>query len=351
MPIYPRGSTYLVSIGSGSNRIRRSCKTLEEAQLVEKRELLIREGVIEAPKQSSTRFKSGTQGVGSLETLKDAYRLTIRDTWSQLKSTASIKAAGHILDMLGDDTPVKEITTATIRELVDEMEDMGNTGATINKKLSALSMMLKTAADEGWIDTLPRIKRRSQGTHRVRWLDVEEELKVLNMCDKLGFSALKDFVICAMDTGFRKSELLNFRSNQYRDGRLHLHPDETKTSKPRSVPATDRVHDILMSRRHNARTFNDLTHNKLRDAWDYVRAELGKTDDPQFVVHMLRHTCASRLAMQDKSAQFIQEWMGHATPLTTARYMHLAPAKLKEGKAALEEYRRVNQPFPVAVNQ
>ena len=74
--------------------------------------------------------------------------------------------------------------------------------------------------------------------------------------------------------------------------------------------------------------------------WDTLRYALGKADDPQFVIHMLRHTCASRLAMQDKPAQFIQEWMGHTTPLTTARYMHLAPAKLREGKEALENYRR-----------
>jgi integrase len=154
----------------------------------------------------------------------------------------------------------------------------------------------------------------------------------------------------AIDTGFRRMELLNFESKQYRNEMLHLHPDETKTSKARSIPATSRVDAIIQARRGNERVFHDLNAYSLRTQWDVVRAALGKTEDPQFVVHMLRHTCASRLAMQDKTAQFIQAWMGHATPLTTARYMHLAPGKLKEGKEALEQYKSEHVPFLRAAN-
>lgn len=351
MPIYQRGGTYQVSIGSGKDRWRKNFKTLEEAQKAEKVQLLIREGVIEAPKPVLERPVRTTQGATPKYTLGEAYRLTVRDTWSHRKSDAGVKQGAIVLRMLGEDTPVKDITTSVIREMVDELADTGAVGQTINHKLSALSMMLKTAADEGWIETMPRIKRRTPGSHRVRWLDTEEEAQLLQACEKLGLLALRDYIVVAIDTGFRRNELMEFQVKDYRHGMLHLYPEQTKTSKPRSIPATDRVDDIIQRRATNNRLFDDLTLHTLRSQWALVREALGKLEDPQFVVHMLRHTCASRLAMQDKPAQFIQQWMGHATPLTTARYMHLAPGKLKEGKSALEDYRKSNPGHLRLVNE
>lgn len=330
----------MVSVGSGTNRYRQNFRTKEEAEIAERKEILYRKGIIDRTERPQGAPQDVTLSNPHGHTLRAAFKLTCRDMWSQRKSDASIKAGTRVLKALGEDTLCSAVTTQVIREMIDEMEDVGNTGATINKKLSALSMMLKTAADEGWIETMPRIKRRANGTHRVRWLDVDEEQQVLYKTEQLGLLSLKDFIICAIDTGFRRGELMNFKVADYRDGMLHLHPDETKTSKARAVPATDRVHEIIVNRRHNTKLFDEFTENKIRMHWDTLRYALGKADDPQFVIHMLRHTCASRLAMQDKPAQFIQEWMGHTTPLTTARYMHLAPAKLREGKEALENYRR-----------
>lgn len=337
MPIYQRGGSFLLSIGSGSDRVRKSFKTYAEAQEQEQIELLIRKGALPKPEKTIEKSK----GVSKGHSLIEAYRLTVQDVWSQNKTKSHEKTAKIVLRVIGDDTPVTDITTSLIRELVEEFEDQGNTGGTINSKLSALSMMLKTAADEGWLESLPRIKRRSPGTHRIRWLDAEEELEVLNMCEKLGLTALRDYIIVAIDTGFRRNELLEFRVKEFRGGMLNLHPDETKTSKARAIPPTDRVLDIIERRSNYVRLFDDFTAYGLRSHWNCLREAMGKLEDPQFVVHMLRHTCASRLAMQDKSAQFIQAWMGHATPLTTARYMHLAPGKLKEGAQALDDFRKM----------
>lgn len=344
MPIYERGSAWLVSVGSGKDRFRKSYKTYADAVLAEKRQLLIIEGVIEAPKPVLETISQGSLGGSSLKTLRDAYELTVKDVWSQRKTANQPRIARYVMDALGWDTPVEKITTSVIREMVDEFEDAGNEGSTVNGKLSALSMMLKTAADEGWIESLPRMKRRSPGDHRIRWLDAEEELEILNTCLKLGMPDLHDFVVVAVDTGFRRMELLRFKVREYRNGMLNLHPDETKTSKARSVPATQRVKDVIARRSHREFLFGDLSPTSLRHRWERMRFALGKQDDPQFVVHMLRHTCASRLAMEDKSAQFVQAWMGHATPITTARYMHLAPSKLFEGVSALDGFRSKNQP-------
>lgn len=340
MPIYERGNSFLVCVGAGKDRYRKTFKTHKEAVIAEKREILVREGVIERKEAAPEPLRKATKG----HTMSDAYDLAKADVWSQNKCNASVNVAKRVLNSMGWDTLVKDVGTALIRELVEEWEDAGNAGGTVNSKLSAISVMLKCAADEGWIEGLPRIKRRSPGTHRIRWMDFNEELKALNLCDQLGLLALKDYIQVAIDTGFRKMELMDFQVKEFHHGMLHLHPDETKTSKPRSIPATQRVKDIIEKRKHNTRLFDDLTPTTLRTHWQVIREAMGKTEDPQFVVHMLRHTCASRLAMQDKSPQFIQDWMGHASPLTTARYMHLAPGKLREGAEALDQYRTASQP-------
>jgi len=341
MPIYKRGSTFLLSVGSGDDRIRKSFKTLREAELAEKRLELIKEGVIEAPEGTATPPKK----VGVGHTMQEAFDLAMTDVWSQNRSMTCVRVATRVLTSMGADTKVKDVTTSLVRELIEEWEDAGNTGGTVNTKLSAISVMLKCSADEGWIENLPRIKRRSPGAHRLRWMDFNEELNALNLCDQLGLLALKDYIQVAIDTGFRKMELLGFRVKEYHHNMLHLHPKDTKTATPRSIPATLRVKEIIAKRGNHDKLFDDLTPCQLRDQWDYIRTELGMKDDPQFVVHMLRHTCASRLAMQDKSAKFIQDWMGHSSPLTTAKYMHLAPGKLLEGADALDQYRANSQPM------
>lgn len=343
MTIFQRGNSWVVTVGSGDDRFRKSFKTHEEALKSEATQKAVRAGVIDA-QEAPQKARSGTSlGVSVGKTLMDAYRLTMKDTWSHQKSNHQPRNAERVMKVMGSNTPVTDITTAMIRDMVDEFSEE-NDGSTINRKLSALSMLLKTAADEGWIDALPRIKRRPEGDHRLHWLDAEDELQLLNMCDRLNFGDLKDFVVMAIDTGFRRSELLGFMVKEYRRGHLHLHPEDTKTSKARSIPATDRVKEIIARRSNNERVFDGFSHPQLSKRWESVRVALGKKENPEYVIHMLRHTCASRMAMQDKSAQFIQMWMGHASPMTTSRYMHLAPSKLEEGTKALDDFRRQSKP-------
>jgi integrase len=341
MAIHKRGESYVVTIGSQEERYRKSFKTLADAVKAEKLEEAIRLGVVKSSQSLVDRKRTSLSPLQLSQTLRRAYELTLRDTWSQNKSNAHIKSAMPVLKFFGDDMPVSEINSQLIREMVEELEDTyGNVGSTVNAKLSALSMMLKTACQEQWLETIPYFKRRSEGTHRIRWYDAEEELRMLATCKQLGLLALADFIICAIDTGFRRMELLDFRVKEYRHNLMVLHPDETKTSKARSVPPTLRVVKIIQSRSLNDRLFDDLTPQTLRTQWDSMRSVMNMSKDPQFVVHTLRHTCASRLAMSNQTAQFIQMWMGHATPLTTARYMHLAPNKLLEGTNALDDYRK-----------
>jgi integrase len=73
--------------------------------------------------------------------------------------------------------------------------------------------------------------------------------------------------------------------------------------------------------------------------WDRLRSHLNLDHDKQFVVHALRHTCASRLIQRGVPLAVVQKWMGHKAIQTTLRYAHLAPDSLRVAMEALEQER------------
>ena len=58
--------------------------------------------------------------------------------------------------------------------------------------------------------------------------------------------------------------------------------------------------------------------------------------------HVLRHTCASRLAQNGVDIKRIQEFLGHRTLAMTMRYAHLAPKHLEVCAEALDEINKLH---------
>ena len=336
MTIYRRGASFVVSVGSGADRFRGSYAKRPDAERAELEEQLRRKALQAGEKAPTSHAKRGD----GRKTLLEAYERTLRLHWKGEKAEKTHRInATAVLKCLGEDTAVADITPEDITEMVIELEDQGNSGSTVNKKLSCLSMMLKTAKAQwpGCLQELPAIIRRKEGKHRIRWMDAAEETKALELCDTFGLEDLKDYIVVAIDTGFRRGELLGFQPRDYNNGLLVLHDGETKSDKARAIPATSRVHAIIQRRSSQPTLFEGLTVHRLRWQWVQLKAHMGLEADPQFVVHMLRHTCASRMVQRGVPLAVVQKWMGHATITTTMRYAHLAPSSLMQAKDALEQ--------------
>lgn len=331
MPIYERSGGFMVSVGSGANRYREAFRTRKEAEVAEL-EALARQKASGSPlKRPTTVQPKVPQGY----TLKDAHDLAWRLQWSQSKDQDTHRDnCRKIFRDLRPAMLLSEITPDTLLELVEKWEDQGNSGATVNRAMSHLSVMLKLAKGRGWIDSVPEVPRRREGEHRIRWLSEAEEVKLLNLCAHLGLTELHDFIVVAVDTGFRRGELLGLTPRDYVNGMLHLW--QTKNGKPRAVPVTQRVAAILEARAEERKVFK-LSVETVHNQWQRVRHLMGLDDDPQFVIHMLRHTCASRLVQRGVPLAVVQAWMGHTTIMTTMRYAHLAPSNLQVAKDALEQ--------------
>lgn len=333
MAVYPKGNKFMASVGAGANRIRKTFNTQAEAEAWE---------VVEESKRTAAAVvlveQSRIAAAPKCWTLQEAFDQTLRHVWTgRPGGRKAVINAKQALSFFGADTPTSAITANWIVEWMEELQDeQENSGATCNKKLSALSVMLKRASEFGGLETLPRMKRYKENQHRIRWFSDGEERAMLAMCRQLGLMDLHDFIVVGIDTGFRRTELLRLAPSDFHKGMLMAHAGETKNGDARSVTATARVRAIVEARSSGKRLFEGLTNAGLRKQWDDLRSMLGKDDDPGFIVHVLRHTCATRLASEGVPLGDVQAWMGHKVIQTTMRYAHTVPGAMRAAAKALE---------------
>ena len=85
--------------------------------------------------------------------------------------------------------------------------------------------------------------------------------------------------------------------------------------------------------------FSDLNKRRAEHVWTTARGRAG-IDDPECVIHSLRHTCATRLLRATGNIALVKEWLGHTTIKTTADiYAHVETDSLMDGAAALTTLR------------
>tara|TARA_R110000796_G_scaffold215143_1_gene331142 strand:+ start:879 stop:1916 length:1038 start_codon:yes stop_codon:yes gene_type:complete len=343
MSIIERQGRYFVTLGTGRDRFRASADNLPRAELLEFQELTKR-GLYPTRKPVVTRDPKGLvahKEAADKMTLGKLLDIAVKTKWADSKSKKNlIGVANGMFEVIDHRMHPKDVTAKVMREAAIKLSDRGNTGATINRKLSTLSVLLNIAVEDELIVSRPKLPRRKESEHRIRFLTKAEEDRCLKWCEDRGATELADFIACAVDSGFRRAELLGVRHDQFYDGMLHLEHGETKNNKARAIPCTSRVLAILERRRASGGTtvFHGFTDSQLRRHWEMMVDNLGFSDDRQFVVHMLRHTCASRLAITGHNSAFIKMWMGHATILTTERYMHLSQDTLKAGASSLSGF-------------
>lgn len=326
--IRQRGNSFLWDITVSGKRITGTAKTFEEA--------------LKAREEAKKSLQSGVP-VTSVN-LDRAYKKAL-ENWERNcgNSIRTIKInASEVLDYFGGKTKVTEIDKARIEGFVRMLESKGNSPATINRKLSVLSKILKTAVEEGYLETLPRIPRMKEGKGRIRFLTSQEEKALLELLKRWGKDDHADAVAILLDTGIRTGELFRMEKRDIliKNGKpLSVSIWRTKNGHPRTQPLTERASKILKRRMEGLGEEDRIFPYDqwwLRACWDRAKVALGMEDDDQFVPHILRHTCASRLAQRGVPLPVIKEYMGHTSIQTTMRYAHLATDSLRMAVQALE---------------
>ena len=352
---YPKGitlkasGTYSVAVMVKGVRKSGTASTLAEA--VDLREALI--VAIKTGKEVPKFYSRARQAW----TLAEAAQETYKRVWSKLKGNRSVVYAKGIAKYFGPKIRIDEIWGDSLVEdgradvsMVDDFctycsEDRGNSGSTINRKLSALSVMVATALEYGKggaLKSVPKMPRWPEGEHRVRYLSYDEEDLILGHMQNLGKIDHKEATVLLIETGLRPSELWNLEARDvdmsFDDGRGALTVWYSKTNRARTVPLTLRTRQIIKNRMAaypTGKLFPDMNQDRYRHVWDRVKSIMGLGDDEQFIPYVCRHTCCSRLVQKGNELVHVKEWMGHSVIATTTRYAHLAPQSLI--KASLED--------------
>jgi integrase len=241
----------------------------------------------------------------------------------------------HLVSRFGAETRLSALTSEVISQYRDERLSQpsarrGNaTGllspCTVNRELALLSHLLRLAHDE-WnaLAEVPRIRRLEEPQGRLRWLDPDEEARLLAACRGSRNAQLYAITILALETGMRQGEVFGLTWERVDFSRGVIQLEVTKSGRRREIPMRQIVNDVL-SALPGARQGRLWTHGA-RHAFEaaVVRARLDN-----FRFHDCRHHFASWFVMRGGSLAALKALLGHSNFQMTLRYAHLAPDHLR----------------------
>jgi len=242
--------------------------------------------------------------------------------WEPGSHKSNVTAFVNELDEILLGQAFDAFTHEMVDRLIGELRKRGNSNATINRKMAALSKLLRKAFKMGDIHSLPEFRRQKEKAGRIRFLEYEEEDRLFAAIRAKDdqYSALCIFLV---DTGARLGEGIGLRWNDLHDDRATFWI--TKSGKSRTVPLTPRAIKAVESQTGAKEgPFASVDQQRFRWVWNAAKAQVGLGTDDDVVPHVLRHTCASRLVRGGIDIRRVQMWLGHQTLQMTMRYAHLA---------------------------
>lgn len=272
------------------------------------------------------------KGKTKVNTLLDAYNSVVKHRWSGTRSeqTHAINM-NTALDYFGSHRPLNEVDETTIDDFVLHLRGQQKSDATINRKLSALSTVLRHAYKRGWIERKPAIERRTERLTRISYYTKEQQCLVVDTFNSVGDNDFANLFVFLCDTGLRLGEALKLSFDDIRklgdSGRaVFVHGGRQANSPARTIPLTTQANQAVSQGDTNQDgPFTHLSKRNVRTAWERLRKILDKTGDKDFIWHTCRHTFCSLLIQAGESLPVVAQLAGHKSISTTMRYSHLSP--------------------------
>ncbi|GFE57400.1 site-specific integrase [Geobacter sp. AOG1] len=331
MSIYKRGKVFYMNIMVNGVRIAKSTGKSTKREAVQfaamERQKALNEVKL-TPQERAARLP-----------FKDAVEMCYEARWKHCKDAKRAYGRAMNLAKIVGDRQIGDVTEYVVAEIVLELEKRGATSSTVNRFFAALKTLLRHHK-QPW----DFIKLRKERKGRIRTVSREEEQRILVLLRETTHSKRRwfypdvaDLVEVLVDTGLRLSEALALKYDDVNYGTNLLTIWVNKGDRPRSIPMTSRVKRILVQRQEVSRIQPfPLKPYQAEHAWRWVRMQMGLDRDHEFILHALRHTCASRLVNAGIDLYVVKEWLGHSTIQVTEKYAHLSPNKLAHAATVLE---------------
>ena len=303
-------------------RVRKSFRTKKEATAeLGKRVSLIAEGrYLDVKKECKTRFRE----------LLDKYAENFQNQASYI--TGKQYYMKNFRERFGEETLISNIRYYDLESYRNHLQEKPVRGqkrrpSSVNREIATLRHIFSKAKEWELIEENPFDKGRSlhlkENNQRLRFLNETEIPALLGEC-RLPY--LKDIVVCAINTGMRKGEILSLKWDQVRNGNIYL--TKTKTSNPRQIPVNDTLKVVFKRiRRHQqlrSQYVFTLKGEPIKHIKGAFKTALRRAKIEDFRFHDLRHTFASQLIMKGGTLKDVQELLGHKTMTMTMRYAHLS---------------------------
>jgi len=170
-----------------------------------------------------------------------------------------------------------------------------------------------------------------------RYLSKEEAQRIFEAVRNSDNPRLQHIVPMLILTGARKREVLNASWEDFDLERRQWRIPTTKTGRPRHVPLSDGVLQLLASMPHDSNKWifpNPKTgkpYVSIFYSWNTARKQAGLAG---VRMHDLRHSFASFLVNAGRSLYEVQKILGHTQVKTTQRYAHLSQDTLVDAANA-----------------
>lgn len=256
----------------------------------------------------------------------------VLDAYGQRPGGASIDRyqRGPIVKTLVNSRPFGEWRAADITRDMVEMFRRQRPTVAGNRDLAMLRAVFNWAVLGGLVPSTPfkvgtvSAVKLAREEARTRRLQPGEEERIL-----LASGGLRDLIVAALETGCRLGELLSLQWEQVR-GDLFLPAGKTKAKKPRRVPISTVLQDVLQRRRNDpagealpsdAFVFGDAVGRRRRSVKAAWRLTCGRAKIVGLHFHDLRREAGSRWMDAGVPLATIQRWLGHHNISQTSTYL------------------------------
>ena len=338
MGIFLKGDIWFIDYYHEGRRIREKAGTNKNAakQALAKRQSEILEGKF-FPKKKEPRV------------LFDEFASYYWNLHGKYKRSPSHKTLLRQLVAEFKATPLSRFSVALIMEYRNKVRERASI-VSANRHLAFLRSMFNKAIEwEKFIGVNPaaKIKLERENNHRLRFLSEEEISRLLSHC----YSRIYPIVACALLTGMRKGEILQLSWENVDLERGNIYVLNSKSGKPREIPIAARLGSILRSlgpkRKGLVFEMPEITLRR-----HFAKAVRESSLD-NFRFHDLRHTFASHYLMKTGDLPSVQKLLGHASPIMTQRYAHLAANHLRTGierlDASMDTFWTPSLPAPITL--
>ena len=324
------------------NGIRKTAMRQTKAEAVAVRKELERQLLLDQ------RSKPDPKGFMSHITLEKAFDTVMKDKWLNIKAKRTVLVLGkQIIDFLGRDTLLEAIDYTDLVAMQSSFKEKSNKVSTIDRKMSVIKTVFNECKRVKLIAEVPEFPQKLKGKKtKKRIFTPKEEKQFISWFRENKGDEAADIFIFLLDSCARWGEIEKLKVWDVCLTNKTVTFEDRKPDNLGSIPLSARSFLIAKKYQHREKyLFNGVGGGKLvyetyKNWFNQCKEALGIRDEGQgaLTIHSTRHTCVSRLAMNNENERLMMQYGGWEDPETMNDYIHLRTDSLLSCVSVLESY-------------